>query len=63
MMDIINKLKNLNSNQFGFIPDHNTSDALLEFLDNAYEVMNKTKCSLLFFLIFPSPLPQLIMKY
>ena len=40
MVDFINKFRILNSNQFVFIQDHNTSDALLEFLDIAYEAMN-----------------------
>ena len=51
-MDFINECNILNSNQIGFIPDHNTPDALLEFLDNAYEVMNKNKLFLAFFLDF-----------
>ena len=42
----------LNSNQYGFIPDHNTFVALLEFLDNAYEAMNKNKVYLDIFLDF-----------
>jgi len=33
MMNFINKFKMINGNQFGFIANHNTSDALLEFLD------------------------------
>ena len=50
MMDFINSFNILNSNQFGLIPDHNTSDALLEFLDNnAYEAMNKNKVLLAIF--------------
>ena len=52
MMDLINKFIILNSKRFGFIPDHNLSDALLEFLDNAYEVMNKNKVLLAIFLDF-----------
>ena len=41
IIDFINKFNILNSDQFVLIPDHNTSNALLEFLDNAYEAMNK----------------------
>ena len=51
-MDFINKFNFLNSNQFGFIPDHKTPDALLEFLDNAYEAMNVNKVLLAIFLDF-----------
>ena len=40
-MDFINKFNIPNSNHFGFIPNHNTSDALMDFHDNAYEAMNK----------------------
>ena len=43
MRDFINKFNTQNLNQFGFIADHNKSDALLEFLDNAYEAMNNNK--------------------
>ena len=53
MMDFINKFKFLNSNQFGFILVHNISYALLEFLDNAYEAMNKHKVLLAIFLDLP----------
>ena len=52
MMDFVNKFNILNYNQFGFIPDHNTYDALLEFLDNAYEAMIKNKVLLAIFLDF-----------
>ena len=52
MVDFINKFNIINSNQFGFIPDHKTSDALLEFLDNAYEAMNKNIVLLAIFLDF-----------
>ena len=40
-MDFINKFNTLNSNQIEFIPDHNPSDEILEFLNNAYEAMSK----------------------
>ena len=49
MMDFINNFKILNSNHFGFILDLNTSDALMEFLDSAYEAMNKNKVLLAIF--------------
>ena len=52
MMDYINKFNILNSNQFEFIPDHNTFDALLEFIDNTYEAMNENKVILAIFLEF-----------
>ena len=52
MKDFIIKLNILNFNQFGFIRDHKTSDALFVFLDNAYEVMNKNKVFLTIFLGF-----------
>ena len=54
MLDLSTKLNILNSNQFWFVPDHSTSDALLEFIDNAYEAMNKNKVLLAFFLFFQS---------
>ena len=47
-----NKFDIPNSNQFGFIPEHNPSDALLEFLDNAHEAMNKNNVLLAIFLGF-----------
>ena len=34
MMDFIHEFNVINSDQFGFFLDHNTSDALLEFFDN-----------------------------
>ena len=45
MMDFIKKFNILYSNEFAFIPDRNTSDEQMDFLDNAYEAMNKKKCS------------------
>ena len=42
----------LNPNRFGFIMARNTSDALLEFVVNVYEAMNKNKVLLAFFLDF-----------
>ena len=42
-MDFFNRFKILSSKKFGFIPYHNTSNALLKFLDTAYEAMNKNK--------------------
>ena len=52
MMDFINKFNFLNSNQFGFILVLSTSDALMEFLDNASEAMNKNKMLLAIFFLF-----------
>ena len=52
MMDYIDKFNIVNSNQFGYISDHNTSDALLGFIDNGYEAMNKNKVPLAIFLNF-----------
>ena len=40
-MNFNNKSNALNFNQFRFIHDLNTSDALMEFLDNVYEAMKK----------------------
>ena len=60
MIDFIIKFEILNFDQIGFIPDHNTSDALLAFLDNEYEAMNKNKMLLP---IFPKPLTQSITEY
>ena len=48
-MNFIKKFIILNFNQFGFIADNNKSDALMEFLDNEYEAMNKSKVVLVFF--------------
>ena len=52
MMNFINKFKIINRNQFGFIANHNTSDALLEFLDNAYDAINNNDVLLAIFLDF-----------
>lgn len=52
MMKFIIKFHILNSNQFGFLPDHNTSDALKEFLDIAYEALNENEVLLATFLDF-----------
>ena len=52
IMDFINKFNILNSNQFVLIPDHNTSYALLEFHNNAYEAMNRKKVLLAIFIDF-----------
>ena len=52
MINFINKFNFLITNRFGFIPDHNTSDALLELLDKAYEAINKNKVPLAIFLDF-----------
>ena len=52
-MNFIKKFIILNFNQFGFIADNNKSDALMEFLDNEYEAMNK-KILLAIFLFFQS---------
>ena len=52
MIDFINKFNILSSNQFWFTPDHNTSDALLEFIDNACEAISKNKLLLAIFLDF-----------
>ena len=37
MMCFINRLSLLNTNQIGFLAGQNTSDALTEFLDKAYD--------------------------
>ena len=42
-----------------FVPDHNTSDALLEFLGNASEAMNKNKLILAISLDFSKALDTL----
>ena len=52
-MNFINEYNILISNQTEFIRDHNISDALLEFLENAYGAMNKNKVFLVVFLDFP----------
>ena len=52
MMNFISKFKLLNRNQFGFIASHNTADALLEFLDNAYDAINSNEVLLAIFLDF-----------
>ena len=52
-MNFINEYNILISNQTEFIRDHNISDALLEFLENAYGAMNKNKVFLAVFLDFP----------
>jgi len=40
MMKISNKFEKINGNQFGFIANHNASDALLEFLIIAHDAVN-----------------------
>ena len=52
MIDFIYIFNLLNSSQFGITPDHNTSDAILEFLDIAYQALNISKLLLAIFLDF-----------
>ena len=42
----------LNSNHFGFLAGQNTSDALTEFLDKAYDAINQNRVLLTVFLDF-----------
>ena len=55
-MSLINNLNALMSYQFRFIQPHNTSDALIEFLDNAYGDLNKAKVLQAIFLDFSTTL-------
>ena len=43
MINVNNKTTISNPNQVAIIPNHNTPDALLEFLNNTFEEMNKSK--------------------
>ena len=47
-MNFNNKLIFQNSTQFGLILGHNTSEALLEFFDNAYGTILKKKVLAIF---------------
>ena len=62
MMDFNYKFNILNSNQLGFLPDHNTSDALLQFLGNAYEPMNNNKVLPAIFHDFPKAIDTVDQK-
>ena len=52
MTNFIDKFNLIGRNQFGFLAGHNTSDALLEFLDKAYDAINQNKVLLAIFLDF-----------
>ena len=40
MVSSIDNVDNIHKNQFGFLKGRNTSDAILEFLNNAYNSLN-----------------------
>ena len=48
----ISKYKLINDNQFGFQKNKNTSDAILEFLDNLYDSLNNNQHPLAIYLDF-----------
>ena len=48
----ISKYKLINDNQFGFQKNKNTSDAILEFLDNIYDSLNNNQHHLAIYLDF-----------
>ena len=52
MTKFINKFKLINQNQFGFQKNKNTSDAILEFLDNVYDSFNENDMLLAIYLDF-----------
>ena len=52
MISFIKKFKILQNNQFGFQENKCTADAILEFLDNGYESLNKSKHLLTIYLDF-----------
>ena len=52
MISFIKKFKLIPENQFGFQENKCTADAILEFLDNGYESLNKSKHLLTIYLDF-----------
>ena len=52
MICFINRLNLLNNNQFWFLAGQNTSDALTEFLNRAYDAINQNTVLLTIFLDF-----------
>ena len=52
MVKFIDKFNLLNINQFGFQKNKNTSDAILEFLDNVYDSFNQNEWLLAIYLDF-----------
>merc|ERR1712237_256894 len=52
LYSVIKKYNILNENQFGFQKGKSTSDAMLEFLDNAYESLNNGNHLLTIYLDF-----------
>ena len=48
----ISKYNLINDNQFGFLKNKNTSDAILEFLDNLYDSLNNNQLHLALYLDF-----------
>ena len=48
----LKKFNIINSNQFGFLKNKNTSDAILEFLDNCYDSLNDDNFLMTIFLDF-----------
>ena len=51
-MCFIDRFNLLNTNQFGFLAGQNSADALTEFLDKAYDVINQNRVLLTVFLDF-----------
>ena len=52
LIKFITKYNLLNKNQFGFLKNRNTSDAILEFLDNLYDSLNNDEYHLAIYLDF-----------
>ena len=50
MMRFINRFNLLKTNQFGFLAGQDTSNALTEFLDKAYDAINQNRVLITIFL-------------